>query len=359
MEDDDSESGYEGILVVDMPGPTRRRRMPVKDIMERIQKALPPIIANDKGKHVGDNYLYKPVGTVLDEYTHNSNEFVVCFAHGKDVIDYHHRVQRLALFFIENASDVDLTTDDGEHWKIFYLLRKHRIKKRLKYSLVGYLTLFYFSAPFRKPQPGVVARICQVLILPPYQRAGHGKRLLHCVHDLAQGKFDEFIISSNGDVDAEPNIVEINVEDPAPGFVALRNKVDFERLVQSKEEGQPWLLQLNRDPTRVSRTTFALLTDAQVNQASQLAKITPLQINICYEIYQLQVLREILQATSDDSQKEEWEKSYRLMVKKRLSKTHREEFGRGWGKKDIQIRLVELFNEVFQQYHVILGIPLH
>jgi hypothetical protein len=54
--------------------------------------------------------------------------FVLCLADGKDelVAEYHGNVQKLALFIIEMADNVDLTSNEGgEYWKALYVFRKH------------------------------------------------------------------------------------------------------------------------------------------------------------------------------------------------------------------------------------------
>ena len=119
-----------------------------------------------------------------------------------------------------------LKNTDGGTWKVLYLFHQHELncqseKREARYSLAGYITLFSFYSPFRKPQPGLVMRICQALILPPYQRDGHGRKMLHTIYDLAHQIFD------TKEKGQEP-IREINVEDPAPAFTALRNSVDFQ-----------------------------------------------------------------------------------------------------------------------------------
>jgi hypothetical protein len=53
---------------------------------------------------------------------------VLCLADGKDelVAEYHGNVQKLALFIIEMADNVDLTSNEGgEYWKALYVFRKH------------------------------------------------------------------------------------------------------------------------------------------------------------------------------------------------------------------------------------------
>merc|ERR1712194_651158 len=96
------------------------------------------------------------------------------------------------------------------------------------YSLAGYITLLHVHSPFRKP-PGIIVRICQALILPPYHRAGHGSAMLHSLYACAESKNDATFTSSFSGID----ILEINVEDPAPAFVALRDFTDYQRFLST------------------------------------------------------------------------------------------------------------------------------
>ena len=50
--------------------------------------------------------------------------------------------------------------------------------------LAGFLTLYAFNNPLK----GKSIRVCQVLILPPFQRQGHGQRLLREAYRLAREK---------------------------------------------------------------------------------------------------------------------------------------------------------------------------
>lgn len=190
-------------------GTTRTRRMPVDEIMERCGKALPTRV-----QHLNeDDFLKEPIGTILHEYQRNKLRFVISLADGCNAVEYHNQVQTLATWFIETADTVNVASRDGGYWKVLYLFRRNAPHQ---YSLAGYLTIFHFLSPFKRPKSGIVARVCQALILPPYQRMGHGKMLLKTVYELA--------------ADSSKNIVEINVEDPAPSFVALRNGVDIPRI---------------------------------------------------------------------------------------------------------------------------------
>jgi len=235
---------------------TRAGPMSLQEVRERLSTALPSV-AVQKGEANGnsakdeileDDYLDRPIGTAIDEYDDAKTGHHFCLtlaspgreanegASSSDVAAYHAQVQKLAVFFIETADDVDVTSEkDGGYWRILYLFRKHggrgsggresSSSPAARYSLAGYMTLYAFVAPFRKPEPGTVMRVCQALLLPPHQRAGHGRRMLHAVHDYF----------SRDDVDAIADVVEINVEDPAPGFTSLRNCVDYERFLQLRD----------------------------------------------------------------------------------------------------------------------------
>lgn len=169
---------------------TTETRMTKDEIKQKLQKALP----NSTGHFDLNEYLSEPIGKVLKKYENHSKQFVLCLADGKEkkVSEYHDQVQPLALWFIESADCVDVSSDDGGgHWKILYLFEK---KEEGKYSLAGYMTLFYFNAPFKRPKGGYIQRICQALVLPPYQRFGHGREMMNSLYKeaLNDGKF-EFI----------------------------------------------------------------------------------------------------------------------------------------------------------------------
>jgi GNAT superfamily N-acetyltransferase len=54
-------------------------------------------------------------------------------------------------------------------------------------------------------------RVSQILILPPYQRKGHGQRLLELVYKLA----------------LDVHCVEVTIEDPSPAFQFVRDLTDI------------------------------------------------------------------------------------------------------------------------------------
>jgi histone acetyltransferase 1 len=357
-------------------GEARIIKMSPLEIREALAKALPPMVSSRDSRNDGSSrnskhphrssrlrpsgisqsglgsmtsFLSAPFGTVIGEdFAIERMEFVMSLASGSNpqVAKYHSSVQRLATWFIETADDVNVAGDrNGGYWKILYLFRRHGPHQL---SLAGYFTLYHFRSPFRKPLPGTVVRICQALILPPYQRMGHGQRMLTCVYDLAhrESKVSDQPLQRKG----TEKIVEINVEDPAPAFIVLRNRVDLDRFGSST-----WF---NSGCSISDCTFFAGLTDAEVNEASGQLKITPTQVHIVNELVKLRALGRYI----DDKERlcsgccvspEELEKRYRLMVKKRLNRLHREYLG-GRTKPEAQRLLGELFDDCLSQYQRLL-----
>ena len=348
-------------------------RMDVKDILSSLRKALPNLIVSSNTNDdtiLNEGYLQQPLGRVLSEYkrTVQANtpdeadekgdgieaEFVITLADGSDktVADYHNKIQGMAMFFIETADNVDLSSNEGGgHWKCVYVYRRHKADK---YSLVGYTTLFHFNSPFRKPKAGIVMRVCQAIVLPPYQRGGHGSMMLNEVYKIAEGRplsIDESTKSGNDE------IVEVNVEDPCPGFVALRNKVDFKRFQKSSNLGSLQNLSTDVD----SNAFWSPLPEDLVASGAAELRVTPQQILIASEMSKLcaleakiKGLRSSNEISTNEGTIEGMEKKYRLMVKKRLLKVHREELGAYGSKDDQKAKLGELFDDTLRQYRSLL-----
>jgi histone acetyltransferase 1 len=113
----------------------------------------------------------------VHSYARNSGNYEVYRAVGTDTgaCEYHDRAQRLALWYIETANGIDITDD---RWEIYYIVKVVPIQHdsnssssttAMQQLLVGYFTVFNFRNSFT----GVHMRICQALILPPYQVSFH------------------------------------------------------------------------------------------------------------------------------------------------------------------------------------------
>ena len=118
--------------------------------------------------------------------------------------------EQFNIYFI-GASTADFS---DTRWRVLHLWeRKDSIsgdKKVTCYNFVGFMTLFLFTNPLRVLRPTSL-RICQALVLPPYQRQGHGASLMKLAYSLGK----------------DMEVFDITVEDPADGFTALRDALDL------------------------------------------------------------------------------------------------------------------------------------
>jgi histone acetyltransferase 1 len=322
--------------------------MTEEEIKAFILKALPNIT---KDEDCSNDFCDEPIGTILAEYSRHGQDFVVTVADGITAAEYHAQVQKLALWFIENADDVNVGDDQSGFWNVIYLFHKTSDKK--KYSLAGYITLFHFHVPFHKPVPGIIARVCQALVFPPYQGQGHGTRLMECVYDLAHGKHTCY----------PHHIVQVNVEDPSPGFIFLRNIVDFQYLM--RRENRSWWPKIKSDTAANTndvdddiflslllqgKDAFSALSEADASNLSTKAKITSRQVQLVHELLHLQAVLGSTNLTAGTSPDPELETRFRLMVKKRLNREHKEEMTLYPTKEEKKAFLSRLYDDYIDPY---------
>lgn len=177
---------------------------------------------------------FKPPGKSVHSYTHKDRNYEIFHANLSDpeCRQLLRNFQILVLFFIEAGSTIDLDDEDWviRRWEVFFLYE--RLEGDL-YSFVGYCTVHnyhFFQAEkdlgfsnltisdvINKTdhQEQFRSRISQFIILPPYQKTGHGRRLYDTI--IAQ-----FL--------ANPNVNEITVEDPSDVFEQMRDVADYHRL---------------------------------------------------------------------------------------------------------------------------------
>ena len=386
----------------------QQKQMEIKDIVCNMTSAVPPIasvkvngtlqhqwLPSPDGATKTDSETYPPAdrtieggsvsghftrpGQLLKTYSRKIKEgsgrcdgdastkesqFVITMADGADpdVARYHNCVQPLARWFIETADDVDLTDDSRGAWTVMYLFRCHDREGAAAsrppapaHSLAGYITLLHVYSPFRKP-PGIILRVCQALILPPYHRAGHGSTMLHSLHAY-------YAASSNDPTSAAAfsgrEVLEINVEDPAPAFVALRDFVDYQRFSSIAATNSDYLTKY--DVT--DKEYFLPTSDHNLLSVAQALKITKRQAQIAHEIYKLYQVERWKQQqrqSGDPDEKDQLmrqiETNYRLMVKRSLRSCRMEELGACQGGKEGQKALLgQWFEETLRHYRGLLG----
>ncbi|RKO88620.1 acyl-CoA N-acyltransferase, partial [Blyttiomyces helicus] len=153
---------------------------------------------------------------------------------------YHNRLQLFLHWYIDGASFI-VESDDG--WEILFLFEKRIIGGREKYSIVGYCTYYnFFHWPMNKRMrirykaairyqaarvadadyptdetvnSFVLRENSQFLILPPFQKKGHGARMYKHLYETFR---------------RDPQILEMTVEDPNDEFQLLRDRADLHQL---------------------------------------------------------------------------------------------------------------------------------
>lgn len=160
-------------------------------------------------------------------------------------------------------------------------------------AVVAFASVYAFETPFH----GTRVRICQVLVLPPYQRRGHGAALLRAIYADLLGRDD---------------VTEVTVEDPAPGFTQLRNRVDLAACLDRGffAHASPKMPADRPADCSMAAASTVTLTEADVRSVQRKLKLTARQVRICYEAAKLRHIRR------DD---ETAYKKFRLEVKRRLN----------------------------------------
>jgi histone acetyltransferase 1 len=233
------------------------------------------------------------------------------------ITNYHKRMQLLMFMYIDGASFID---DTDPRWEVFAVF-EHSTRTNAPHSLVGYATVYPFSAmrPGGSLSDGFAERIrvSQVFILPFYQRAGHGGRLLSAIYADA----------------ATRSSIEVTVEDPSEGFRLLRDTTDLPRayragiLDENKPISLPFVSDPDADAILITRMRTELL-------------ITKVQARRCLEIHQLRFV---------DRSDEDSYKKYRLWVKRRLHAEFLEVLD-GFADKDRKTKLAEIYEDYEREY---------
>lgn len=154
-------------------------------------------------------YTYQTENSIFNAYHMDMND-----SRARSFIDC---LQLLVLFFIEGGSCID---SSDSKWQCYMILNEHEYmnENQMKKStiLVGFVTLYgflYFPDKVRM-------RISQFVILPPFQRQGHGRRL----YQITMSELREC-----------QRVIEVPVEDPNPHFANLRDKCDLEVISQDRD----------------------------------------------------------------------------------------------------------------------------
>lgn len=274
---------YVNMKYTDKVSPEKDDGLQPDNVMEAVTKDMPPGFytnLDDYSACLAKDANFKPYGELLHSYTVNKDGTDHQFEIYKTDIEcpgfreYHERLQTFILYFIDAASFIDV---DDERWSFYLVFEKYKSNGNPMYAIAGYMTVYnYYAYPCR-----IRPRISQVLILPPFQKQGHGAQLLQTFYNSCYGNSD---------------ILDITVEDPSENFQRLRDFVDARNCMKLKSF-QPEKLAQGFD-------------DDMSHDARLKLKLNRKQARRVYEILRLKA--------TNTADKEAY-RQYRLDIKRRLN----------------------------------------
>ncbi|CAF3343731.1 unnamed protein product [Rotaria sp. Silwood1] len=179
---------------------------------------------------------------------------------------WYYHLQTFLMFFIDIVPSINKNNLNSIVYIIYQQYKNDN--GQISYTPIGFTTVYLYYAYPDKNRP----QICEMLILPPYQRKDHGRRFLTAIYE---------------DLRTNSRVQDITAEDPSDEFVALRDLVSLELC-------HKYL------PDLVSKESM-LKTD--------LCKLTKQETRRVHEMCLLQSINH-----NDDKQM----KRFRLLVKQRL-----------------------------------------
>ncbi|ORY53029.1 acyl-CoA N-acyltransferase [Rhizoclosmatium globosum] len=286
-----------------------------------------------------ENGGFKPMGEKIHEYTVRESDGIVYEVYKATFATprfkaYNAALQPLLLFFIEGASAID---DEDDAWECFLVFEKRPVvgNAAFAYAIVGFSTAYAFwSFPDRKRM-----RISQFIIMPPYQKKGHGKQLYNTIKR-------EFVSRSE--------VSDFGVEDPNEEFSNLRDICDVEFLVQEVER--------IRDSSRVvslESLSRPATVGANGNQADIRSAINAVVSNVKNGVYKLSKAHaerciEMVNLKYLDRADKAAAQEFRLMVKRRLYKRNEEALN-GMPAEEMKEKLQATFLNVEEGYREVLS----
>ncbi|WFD36135.1 histone acetyltransferase [Malassezia cuniculi] len=303
----------------------------IDDVEGTLHEFLPERLVNESeladiaAKEAG---TFCPPGEIVARYTHapraarglfsrapREREYVIFHATWDTprFREWHDAARIFTLFFIEGASYIDA---DETNWEFYLLYEREDTPSGDAWHFVGYTSLYRFWCW----PDSVRLRLSQFVVLPPYQKQGHGSRLYATVYDRML---------------ADPQVCEFAVEDPSEAFDRLRDSADLRRLTQPDGIGRSAAL---------DGKLRAPLDRTWSKDMRKKLKMAPRQWARILEMLQLTMLR-------DDA---EQLRAYRLQVKGRLYRVNKEILSQLPRTQRLE-KLHETFLAVVDEYAEITG----
>ncbi|KAL5697463.1 histone acetyltransferase [Ranunculus cassubicifolius] len=172
----------------------------------------------------------------------------------------------LLLLLVDGSSPIDITDSS---WSLYLAVESKKDDKGEIYmKLLGAAAVYRF---YYYPESSRL-RLSQILVLPPYQGKGHGRRLLEVLNSVAVSE----------------NVYDLAVEEPSDPLQSLRTQIDLNRLLTFspiKEAVTSFTSQLKNE--NLSKKTHKVQSDppaSVVDETRKTFKIHKKQILQCWEI---------------------------------------------------------------------------
>ncbi|BFZ60374.1 histone acetyltransferase 1 [Saitoella coloradoensis] len=200
----------------------------VDDIEEKLYEVMPEgdqffHDEEDFAKHVAESAKsFRPAGQLLTTYQTQGKEYQIYYATSEDETFRSHlaRMEMFVPYYIEGGIIVDL---DDIRWKAYVLYER---STEGIFHFVGFCTCYPYYFYDKSIADNIRMRISQFLVLPPFQKRGHGAHLYDTVRDHLLN---------------DPLVREVTVEDPSEAFDELRDSTDMARFDKLKVfEGPEW-----------------------------------------------------------------------------------------------------------------------
>jgi len=189
------------------------------------------------------------------------------------ISSFHKRMEPFILFFIDGSSFIDR---DDLAWELYFVFQKQIRNSIEDYRFIGFSSVYDFYCYPDK----IRRRISQLLILPPYQKSGHGSHLLNAIYNCSKTS----------------DVRDITVEEPNLDFSRMRDSVDIVNILKiGKFRERP----------------LKPLDSSIIEEIREKLKLRKEQVEHCYDI--------LLLSTVNRHNEEEY-KRYRLAIKRKLFK---------------------------------------
>ncbi|OWF35869.1 histone acetyltransferase type B catalytic subunit-like [Mizuhopecten yessoensis] len=275
------------------------------NVLGTLNSKLPPGYLTNKDMftaYLEKDATFKPFGEMMHSYkVIKDNEERHFEIYKTDISapgfrEYHEHLQTFILFFIDAASYIDV---DDDRWMFYLLFERYKVNGNPMYAIAGYMTAYNYYAYPAKVRP----RISQVLVLPPFQKQGHGCHLVQTFYN---------------DCYTRSEVMDITVEDPSENFQRLRDFVDARNCMKLASY-------------EVSKLKSGF-SEEMAKETREKLKLNKRQSRRIYEILRLKA--------TDTSDKEMY-RAYRLDIKRRLNAPFQKK-GRDFDKLEKVLRPDEL-----------------